>query len=211
MKRTGPYRFKNIGYSLHEFAKDNLVPIRQEIEQIQENFALAEPTRKSLAGNIFHEYYLSESNREYLENLILPVCLDYDNAFNYLDTMNFLSEGRPLALNRPWVNFQRKHEFNPSHNHSGIFSWVIWLDIPYTLQEELSASPGRESNQPSAGCFEFSYINSLGQITLEKLPVDKSWENTMALFPSSMIHSVYPFYSSDEFRISVSGNFIFKV
>jgi hypothetical protein len=28
----------------------------------------------------------------------------------------------------------------------------------------------------------------------------------MILFPAKMMHTVYPFYSSDDFRISISGN-----
>jgi len=31
------------------------------------------------------------------------------------------------------------------------------------------------------------------------------------MFPSQLIHAVYPFYTSDEYRISVSGNIKFKV
>ena len=38
------------------------------------------------------------------------------------------------------------------------------------------------------------------------LPIDKAWEGTMILFPSSLNHNVYPFYTSDDYRISISGN-----
>jgi hypothetical protein len=36
-------------------------------------------------------------------------------------------------------------------------------------------------------------------------------ENTLLLFPAKLTHAVYPFYSSDDYRISVSGNVVFKV
>ena len=42
------------------------------------------------------------------------------------------------------------------------------------------------------------------------LPVDKTWEGMMLMFPSKLHHSVYPFYTSDEKRISVSGNISIK-
>jgi hypothetical protein len=208
---NGPQYFKSFGYWLHRFTAEELAPVREAIIEIQKNFSEATPHRAKLAGNILHEYNLNEDVKNYLEHLILPICVDYDNEFNYLENINFLSEPRPLALNTPWVNFQRKHEFNPLHKHSGIFSWVIWLQVPYLIENEIAVSPGKEANTPLAGHFEFNYINSLGQITPDPLPVDKRWENCMALFPASMLHGVHPFYSSDDYRISVSGNFICKV
>jgi hypothetical protein len=42
------------------------------------------------------------------------------------------------------------------------------------------------------------------------LPVDKTWENVIVLFPAGLTHSVSPFYSSDDYRISVAGNIKFK-
>ncbi len=30
------------------------------------------------------------------------------------------------------------------------------------------------------------------------------------IYPAKQLHCVYPFYTSDEYRISVSGNFYFK-
>jgi dolichol kinase len=36
--------------------------------------------------------------------------------------------------------------------------------------------------------------------------VDKSMEGTVTMFPSSMIHCVYPFRTSDGERISIAGN-----
>ena len=40
--------------------------------------------------------------------------------------------------------------------------------------------------------------------------VDKSWEGKGFFFSSDRIHTVYPFYSSNEERITVSGNIYFK-
>ena len=36
--------------------------------------------------------------------------------------------------------------------------------------------------------------------------IDKSWEGVMILFPADTAHQVYPFYTSDDYRISISGN-----
>ena len=46
----------------------------------------------------------------------------------------------------------------------------------------------------------------MGRITPAMVPVDKTYEGTIVMFPSEMLHAVYPFYTSDDYRISVSGN-----
>jgi hypothetical protein len=39
-----------------------------------------------------------------------------------------------------------------------------------------------------------------------QIPVSKQMEGSIIMFDSSQRHLVYPFYTSDEFRISFSGN-----
>ena len=36
--------------------------------------------------------------------------------------------------------------------------------------------------------------------------MDPEVEGTMFIFPSSLTHQVYPFYNTDDERISISGN-----
>ena len=36
----------------------------------------------------------------------------------------------------PWVNFQKPGEFNPIHNHSGVVSGIIFIDIPDEISDE---------------------------------------------------------------------------
>ena len=56
--------------------------------------------------------------------------------------------------------------------------------------------------------FSFQYSNIFGELQESPQPVDKSFEGRMFLFPSIMSHQVYPFYTSDEYRITVSGNMV---
>ena len=49
-------------------------------------------------------------------------------------------------------------------------------------------------------------INQLGRIFDLPVHVDKSYEGKMLMFPSFVQHGVYPFYTSDDYRITVSGN-----
>lgn len=37
---------------------------------------------------------------------------------------------------------------------------------------------------------------------------DRTWESRMLMFPARMAHCVYPFYTSKDYHISVSGNIV---
>ena len=41
-----------------------------------------------------------------------------------------------IVLGKMWVNYQYQTEFNPFHNHSGLYSFVIWMKIPYSCKEQ---------------------------------------------------------------------------
>ena len=47
-----------------------------------------------------------------------------------------------------------------------------------------------------------------GDIVDNTLPIDKTWEGTMILFKSNLKHQVDPIFTSDDYRISISGNLI---
>lgn len=187
-------------------------PIRSEIDDIQKNFDLhvEQKYNKNLVGNIRREYSLIKS-KKYIEDLLLPVVYAYNNHYNYLKKFNILTKSVPIVLDDCWVNFQQKYEFNPPHNHDGILSFVMWINVPYDADEERKLSPGVESNYNMAGMFCFLFNDTIGAIRACDIPIDKSMENNIILFPSSLMHMVYPFYSSDGYRISVSGNFKLKV
>ena len=99
-----------------------------------------------------------------------------------------------MKLRNLWVNYQRKGEYNPIHTHSGIVSFVVFVDIPYGEEER--------SMHKTNGTF---------QLEAEVLPVDKSWNGVIIMFPASTKHAVYPYQSTDKERITVSGNIFWNV
>ena len=202
--------FNQFGAYSAKLRPEDLTPLTSEIEKIKNNPENATQWNKKLAGNIRKEFVLTDC-REYMERYLLPLIAEYDKSVNYLNSINILTGNYPLVLENIWVNFQEKTEFNPIHSHSGIYSFVIWIKIPYTIEDEIKLSPGHNSNMPVAGTFNFYYVNDLGRISHKTIPADSSYENTIMVFPSQLNHCVYPFYSSDEYRISVSGNFKLKV
>lgn len=202
--------FDNYGFLSCQLTDDDLIPVLSEIEVIKNNFESSVEANKFLIGNIEKEFSLIES-KDFLEKLILPLIIQYDKSYNFLSKLSMLSKNVPIILKNAWVNFQSKHEFNPNHNHDGVFSFVIWTKIPYDMTSEKRNSPGRDSTKNLAGSFEFQYTNILGEICSHVIHVDDSTKNVLLLFPAKLKHCVYPFYSSDDYRISVSGNFVLEV
>lgn len=199
--------FKNLGYLIVDLTKDQLAPIQDEVNRIQADFNNPNnrPMNSRLAGNVEHEYVLVDS-RMHIEHLVIQIAKTYDEAYNYFKDIDYCTTDTPLVMPEPWVNFQSKHDFNPPHFHSGVLSFVLWLKVPYKIEDEMKQTRSVYSNFNTPGHFIFSYTNVLGQIQQEKLPVDETWEGKLCMFPSSMVHSVMPFYTSDEYRISVAGN-----
>lgn len=194
--------FPNYGILTSKLHDNDLKTLSEEISSI----SFLKDASSSLAGNIEKEFFLHKSV-DRLQELILPLCVEYDKKFDYFKKINFLTKSSNLILDEVWVNFQKKHEFNPSHTHPGLLSFVIWLDIPFLIDEELSLPNTHKSKTPVPGNFQFLYSNILGEIFPYSIPVDKTFNGTIVLFPSKLTHLVYPFYTSDDFRITVSGNF----
>ena len=198
-----PNAFNNIGFLSGRLSDDQISPIKKEIDEIQKSWN-APKANSLLAGHLEKQYELSQS-KSYIEDLILPLVLEYDKYYNYFQKVDILTKNVPFYLEKPWVNFQKKTEYNPVHSHGGLMSFVLWVKIPYTQEDESKFFP--EQKDLKNGCFSFVYNNSIGGLCNHDIKLDSSYENAMVIFPSIMQHCVYPFYSSDEYRISVAGNF----
>jgi len=162
----------------------------------------------TLAGHIEKEY--SYSNwPDYIDNFILKHTNE-NILKEYYNKLKFVSIKKPLYLKSLWVNLQKKHEFNPIHDHIGVYSFIIFLKIPYDLENENKVFPKNSDIEPSTSKLSFLLTDNLGDIVEIKISVDKSFENKMIMFPSKMKHLVYPFYTSDDLRMTVSGNVLIE-
>ena len=110
-----------------------------------------------------------------------------------------------------WVNFQKQHEFNPMHNHSGVYSFVVFMKIPTDWKEQHEIPFVKDSNAPKASDFEFVYTDVMGNVTGYTYSLDSSFEGIMLFFPAEMMHMVYPFYNCEEERITISGNIVYDI
>ena len=202
--------FNNFGYLVGDLTDAEMEPIKKEIAKIQDNFLVATPFNKGLAGNVEKEFTLSEC-KGHVANILSEFIVGYDKTFNYFRQSELSYTSGNFVLEEFWANFQKKYEFNPPHAHNGVYSFIIYVDIPYDIEEEKNNISSRSSNNNVPAHFQFLTINTLGKIVMTNLPVDKTWNNKILFFPACMTHSVQPFYTSDKYRISVSGNLFFRM
>ena len=160
----------------------------------------------SLAGNISSSYHLMDRGDWFFINVISPLMRTYGDEFENLGKIIPTSIFHPYHMNKWWVNYQKQTEFNPHHDHGGIYSFVIWMKIPYNYEEQKKKDIARRSNSEQVSCFELSYLNIMGNIKTFQYQLSPKDEGRMLFFPSKISHQVYPFYDCDEEMISVSGN-----
>ena len=196
-------------YSFIEFSKEELNPLLKEVELVKANPLNYTSYNYSLRGQVSEAYELTESI-PFLNDLLLPYIYDYAKEFEFFEHYTVLKNNTTMSLLQPWVNFQKKYEFNPIHNHTGLFSFVIWLEVPYDYSEvETTIDPRKKNSLRTEGAFNFHFTSAMGEIVTQSLTVDKSMIYKCIVFPAKFYHSIYPFYSIDGTRISVSGNFYF--
>jgi hypothetical protein len=166
-----------------------------------------EKYNQELTGNLSNSWLMKDDDDWFYNNVLLKLCCQYANSYRNLGANYATTKRHSYCLKTFWVNFQKQHEFNPFHMHAGcVYSFVIWMKIPYDYREQHQIPISANSNDPSASNFQFIYTNLLGQNEVYNYFLDKSVEGTILFFPSSLSHQVYPFYNCDEERISISGN-----
>jgi len=165
-----------------------------------------ESYKHKLAGNIHESYILKDENDWFYQNTLIPLCNLYADQYKNVGKNIPGNNTHPYFLYNFWVNYQRENEFNPIHEHSGIYSFVIWMKIP-TYHWDQNRNPiSVNSNSPRISSFSFHYTNILGEICEHVYEMSPEMEGTIVFFPSKLNHCVYPFFNCKEERISISGN-----
>jgi len=183
--------------------------------------------RNRLIGHIQNEYFIRangdiddlgvDNDQTYLELEKWLSTRSFEKPANMFHDQHYiLKNNHTLSINSLWVNFQKKYEFNPPHIHGGIFSFIIFINVPYDLKDEMKYfSVGKNGLATHSSRLYFLTISNLNHhmngIELVTLDVDKSYEGKILIFPSILTHGVQPFYTSDDYRVTISGNLVFDV
>ena len=165
-----------------------------------------ESNKHNLAGQIHESNLLTDRSDWFFNNTIRPLFDKYKQEFKNLGTDIPVNQIHPYYLQAFWVNYQKEGEFNPIHDHTGVYSFVIWMKIPTKHNEQRKNPIGLNSNTDLLSAFEFHFLNILGQKKCHTYRMNPEMEGTMLFFPANLQHCVYPFYNCKDDRISISGN-----
>ena len=125
---------KIIGWLEIELPKTAMKRLQSYIETAKKNPISLNDT---LAGNISKSLILKDKDDWFFNTILIPLINKFVEDFpSYTEGLAHLTEDAPYCLDKLWVNFQKQHEFNPPHNHAGVFSFVIWVKIPTDWREQ---------------------------------------------------------------------------
>ena len=168
-----------------------------------------------LAGNITSSLEMKDKDNVFMEHVRGSVTKYLEEFLkSYASHGVFFEEEKDyecdICISSLWVNFQKKHEFNPFHHHKGLLSFVLWLRVPteYEAQKELDIAKTANSN--SISNVAFFYQDILGTLRTHMVEMGQRAQSNMYLFPATLNHEVYPFYECDKERISISGNIMLR-
>jgi len=216
---------ENIGINNGTLAQWFKLP-QQMIDYLWERIDIAKKKqvchKKNLAGHISHSYNLEDPQNLVVPNLYKIVFNQVDNpkmfAFINMEVRKIYkrigTHGMKMEpqLDGLWVNFQKKGEFQPIHAHGGMFSFVIWMDIPYHYKDEAKLPFAKSGSQNPLGG-NFGFVSSDGtsrEVQTYMIQMSPEMNGYCCFFPSDLCHQVYPFYTSDKDRISISGNIAYR-
>ena len=193
----------NIGLTNGKIPPNIYQALNKEIVDINNDDSNTFKMNEVLAGQITKEYQITKS-RELLDPFLEEMGRAYQKEWYYFDEKDL---NKDLKVESVWVNMQKKLEVNPLHNHDGTLSFVAWLYVPFKLEDERNVENCKNSRTVElASTFQFVYTTALGTIANCPMFVESGWEGKIIMFPSELLHMVYPFQTSDDYRISIAGN-----
>ena len=190
----------NFGILLADIPRELLKEIKKEVKDIKNR----KKYTTGISSNKIAKHYSLIKTKSKLDEF-LKICFhEYEKRNNYIldyasKTLN--RKNIDVIFTETWFNIQKRGEFLSNHFHDGILSYSLWIDIPFENNLD-------ETNEKFNSCFELLYTNIIGKIVSKKIFVDKSWEGKIILFPSTIVHCVYPFFKTKGNRVSVSGNMV---
>ena len=191
----------NLGITMGMIPPEIYQDLHKEILDISNDDSNISKANKTLAGFLTKEYEITKS-RQLLDPYLEKMAKEYRKKWDYFPFGN-----DDMKVDAVWVNMQQKSEVNPLHNHKGELSFVAWLHVPFKLEDERKMENCKNSRTVElTSTFQFVYNTVLGKIVNSPLFVESGWEGRIVMFPSQLLHIVYPFQTSDDYRISIAGN-----
>lgn len=196
----------NLGWIKATLDKNEIDYLWQCIDEKGESW------KHSLVGQINSSYKIEDKDDWFFNNVLVQLGMQYEHTFGNqgikipIKSRALSDKILPYYISSMWVNYQKQHEFNPLHDHFGVYSFVIWMKIPTNYRDQRENQIANRSNTNVISNFCFNYRTITGGNGQYVYEMSKEIEGTILLFPSQLQHTVYPFYNCEEDRISISGN-----
>ena len=175
---------------------------------------LSESHGQSLAGVIDKEIkvYKSDMEKAGVDQLIESCVRSY--VVHCAKAHGFFKETHIFEsmINSAWIVSQYENEYNPMHNHTGCdISAVIYLKVPNVKgRRNLESKKGKDDVDGDIA-FIHSAMGNRNHDALEKGVVNiKPVPGLIVMFPSYLIHTVYPFVGEGE-RRCLPFNAVYRV
>ena len=150
---------------------------------------------QKLAGNVAQEFRL---DIEFMKKIKWA-------EFLASSCQKWLSDGHNISIKKfeiieSWVVRQFKNDYNPIHYHDGHISGVGYLKVPKNMGETVQKSKKVNNNG------KLVLIDGSKKFVCNPTYIITPQVGDFYLFPSYMMHTVYPFSDTTEERRSVSFN-----
>ena len=195
---------------LPQDATDALIKMSDELLSNK----LSESHGQSLAGVIDKEIkvYKSDMEKAGVDQLIESCVRSY--VVHCAKNHGFFNETHIFEsmINSAWIVSQYANEYNPLHNHTGCdISAVIYLKIPNVKGRRNLESKKGKSDHDGDIAFVHSAMGNRNFDALEKGISNLSPKSgLLVMFPSYLIHTVYPFIGEGE-RRCLPFNAVYRV
>jgi len=148
------------------------------------------------------QFELHDDNKQFQSNVLMPCTEKYFEAYG-CPFKQKTTHNHELTFSRFWCRASHDGDYQSIHDHQGIFTFVVWLSVPFEGKEVRQTQPGF---RPEASDFVLAYPDTCGQIQKRNWVLGKAAEGKMLFFPSDLNHIVYPHYTTTEYRIALAGD-----
>ena len=162
-----------MGYYINKVSQEVMDELSEPINKLKSNFIQGVNANNRLAGEIEHEYLIDLTPKltEHIGNTYMQIenhskyiTKTYDTSLEEEVNVNGRAN-RKVHTNLLWVNFQQKYEYGEDYIHSGLYSFVLWYQIPYKSSDEKKYSyKDNKSQYTYHGNFFFNYPDFMDQI-----------------------------------------------
>ena len=201
MKYCEPAELPNFGVIEAELEQEDIDYLWKLVHKYSHN-AKWEGNRLISIEEDFKQFPLNDDDNLF-QNIVLRPCTD-----KYFETYGCpfkqkTTHTHELAFSRFWCRASLDGDYQSIHDHQGIFTFVVWLTVPFEGADERQVQAGF---RPEASDFVLVYPDTCGQLQKRNFVLGKGAEGKMLFFPSDINHIVYPHYTTQEYRIALAGD-----